>query len=80
MMKQAPWISKSIKSALRKKSRLTKRCYVNGQVQGDYKVLLIHSKNFTELIFSTKNDYMLTMRKKLNCPSTAPKSYWPILK
>ena len=36
---EAPWISKNIKSALCKRSRLTKRYYVNGQVQNDYNLL-----------------------------------------
>ena len=36
---EAPWINKNIKSALCKRSRLTKRYYVNGQVQNDYNLL-----------------------------------------
>ena len=47
---EAPWINKNIKSALRKSSRLTKRYYVNGQVQSDYNLLLSHSKKCTEMI------------------------------
>ena len=31
------------------------------------------------MILSVTNDYMLSMSKKLNDPSTAPKSYWSIL-
>ena len=76
---EAPWINKNIKSALRKRSRLTKRYYVNGQVQSDYNLLQSHSKKCTEMILSAKNEYMLRMSKKLNDPSTAPKSYWSIL-
>ena len=48
-------------------------------MQSDYNLLLSHSKKRTESILSAKNEYMLRMSKKLNDPSTAPKSYWSIL-
>ena len=41
---EAPCINKNIKSVLSKRSRLTKRYYVNGQVQSDYNLLQSHSK------------------------------------
>ena len=41
---EAPRINKNIKSALRKISRLTRRYYVNGQVQSDYNLPQSHSK------------------------------------
>ena len=44
---EAPWIDKNIKSALCKRSRLTKRYYANGQVQSDYNLLLSYSKKRT---------------------------------
>ena len=57
---EAPWINKNMKSALRKRSRLTKRYYVNGQVQSDYNDYNQgHSKKCTEMILSAKNEYML---------------------
>ena len=42
---EAPWINKNIKFASCKRSRFTKRYYVNGQVQSDYNLLPSHSKN-----------------------------------
>ena len=42
-------------------------------------LLQIHSKKCTEINLGAKNEYMLRMSKKLNDPSTAPKSYWSIL-
>ena len=75
---EAPCINKNIKSVLSKRSRLTKRHYVNGQVQSDYNLLQSHSKKCKEMILSAKNEYMLRMSKKLN-PSTVPKFYWSIL-
>ena len=36
---EAPWMNKIIKSAFRKRSRLTNRYYVNDQVQSDYNLL-----------------------------------------
>ena len=72
---ETPLINKNIKSALRKRSRLTKRYYVEIQVLSNYNVLLSYSKKWTEMILSAKNDYMLGMSKKLNDPSTPPKSY-----
>ena len=42
---EVPWINKNTKSALRKRSRFTKRYHVNVQVQSDYNLLLSYSKN-----------------------------------
>ena len=75
---EALWINKNIKVALRKRFRLTKRYYVNGQVQSDFNLLPSHSKKCTEIILSAKNEYMLRMSKKLNDSLNAPKSYWSI--
>ena len=75
---EALWINKNIKVALRKRFRLTKRYYVNGQVQSDFSLLPSHSKKCTEIILSAKNEYMLRMSKKLNDSLNAPKSYWSI--
>ena len=41
---EALWINKNIKSALRKRSTLTKRYYVNGLMQSDHNLLLSHPK------------------------------------
>ena len=76
---EALWINKNINSALRKRSRLTKRYYVNGQVQSDYDLLQSHSKKCTDIIFSTKSEYMLRISKKVKDTSTAPKSHLSIL-
>ena len=76
---EAPWINKNIKSSLRNRSRLTKRYYVNSQVQSDYDPLQSRSKRCTEMLLSAKNEHMLRVGKKLNDPSTVPKSYWSIL-
>ena len=75
---EALWINQNIKVALRKRFRLTKRYYVNGQVQSDFNLLPGHSKKCTEIILSAKNEYMLRMSKKLNDSLNAPKSYWSI--
>ena len=36
-------------------------------------------KKCTEMILSAKNERMLRMSKKINHPSTSPKSYWSVL-
>ena len=74
---EALQVTKNIKFALHKRSRLTKRYYINNQVECDYNLLLNHSKNCREMIPSAKNEYVRTS-KKLN-PSVTPKSYWSIL-
>ena len=56
-----------------------KKYYANCQVQIDYNIFLSHSKKCTVIILSVKNEYILKISKKLNDPSTAPKSYWSIL-
>ena len=42
--REAPWINNNIKSALCKRPKLTKRYYVNGQVQNIYNLLQSNSK------------------------------------
>ena len=76
---EAPWINKNIKAALSKRYSLTKRYYVNDQVQSDYNLLLNHSKKCRGMILCAKNEHTMRMSKNLNDPSTAAKSYWSIL-
>ena len=71
---EASWINKT-KFALRQRSRRRKIYYGNGQVQNDYNLPLRQSKKYTETILSDKNEYIFRMSKKLNDPSTAPKTF-----
>ena len=52
------------KGVLPKRSKLTKRYYVNGQVECDYDLLRPYSKEFTGMIFGVKNEFKLRMDKK----------------
>ena len=68
---EALWINKNIKSTLNKRSWLTKRYYVHGQVQSDYDLLISYLKKCREMILSSKPVYMLKMSYKnkqtINC-------------
>ena len=70
------WININIKSALYKRTRLTKRYYVNVRMQNDDNLLLSHYNKCTEMILGANNENMLRISKKLNDPSSALNSYW----
>ena len=77
--KDSPWISKEIKTSLRKKARLYKKFLRNSSNIDDQNNLINHSKECSDLISSSKKLYFNNLSNKLNSPHLGPKTYWSIL-
>ena len=70
---------KEIKTSLRKKARLYKKCRRDGSNADDLNNLNNHSKECSDLISSSKKFYFNNLSNKLNDPLVGPKTYWSIL-
>ena len=77
--KEAPWITKEIKTNLRKKTRLYKKFISNGYNTTDLNNLANQSRHCSELIDSSKKTHFRKLSSKLNDPHLGPKTYWSIL-
>ena len=78
--KDPPWMNKEIKSALRRKNRLYKKYISGGKKQEDEVNLRQNTDFVSNLIATTKDYYFSNLGKRLNDPTTDPKTYWSILK
>ena len=74
-----PWMTKEIKTALRKKNRLHKK-YISNNMKPEDKISLNEfSAVCDDLISTSKSSYYSNLANKLNNPMTGPKEYWSIL-
>ena len=78
--KDPPWMKQEIKHALRRKNRLYKKYISSGRTYDDEIDLRETTTVVSNLIISSKESYFENLGKKLNDPSTSPKTYWSILK
>ena len=71
-------MNKSITLSLKKRSKFTKRYYVNPT---DYnKEILLHQvSECTKLIVEAKDKHLAKLSSKLDNPNTVPKTYWSII-
>ena len=77
--KDAPWITSEIKTCLRKKNRLYKKFISNDSSQENLNNLNMHSNYCSDLISSSKKQYLRNLSNRLNNPHLGPKVYWSIL-
>ena len=77
--KEPPWMSKEIKTSMRKKNRLYKKYVSNGCNADDMICLNNQSIYCAELISSAKDNHYKKLANKLNDPLLGPKAYWSIL-
>ena len=77
--KDPPWISREIKTCLRKKNRLYKKYISNGCIADDITSLNNHSNYCSDLISLAKISHFNNLANKLNDPFLGPKAYWSIL-
>ena len=75
-----PWMNKEIKGALRYKNRLYKKYISGGKKQEDELRFQDNSEFLSKLITATKDSYFSNLGRRLNDPTTSPKTYWSILK
>ena len=77
--KDAPWITSEIKTCLRKRNRLYKKFISNDSSQENLNNLNMHSNYCSDLISSSKKQYLRNLSNRLNSPHLGPKVYWSIL-
>ena len=77
-VKDPPWLNNKIKTARRKNNKLYRK-YISGGRQQEDESKLNELSEFTCNLL-TGETYFNSLRKKLNDPNTAPKTYWSILK
>ena len=70
--KDPPWISREIKTCLRKKNRLYKKYISNGCIADDLTSLNNHSNYCSDLISSAKISHFNKLANKLNDPFLGP--------
>ena len=75
--KNPPWMNKD---AIRQKNRLYRIYISGGKKRVDHNTLQEYTFFFSNLITTTKDSYFVKLGKRLNYPTTAPKTYWSILK
>ena len=69
-------MSKIIKSKIKAKNALYKKCIQNGRFESDFVYLQNLIIELNELISSTKDLYYENLAKKLNNPLLPSKTYW----
>ena len=77
--KDPPWITKEIKSVLRRKNCLYRLNVTNGMQKEDEVVLNNLSEYCAKVLSDSKNSYFRNFGEKLNDPLTSRKAYWSIL-
>ena len=77
--KDPPWMTKEIKTSLRRKNRLYKKYISKGMNETDRLILDKQSLLCDSLITESKNRYVSNLTKKLNDPLTSHKAYWSTL-
>ena len=75
--KHRNWMNSKIISYLRNMSKLTKRYYSNPTEEN--KNLTAKSNECSNMIIEVKERYTNKLSKKLDYPSTMPKTYWSVL-
>ena len=73
-------MNKDIKSAIRHKNRLYRKYISGGKKREDQNTLHDYTVFVSNLITTTKDSYFVKLGKRLNDPTTAPNTYWSILK
>ena len=73
-------MNKDIKGAIRHKNRLYRKYISGGRKREDENTLQDYTVFVSNLITTTKDSYFVKLGERLNDPTTAPKTYWSILK
>ena len=74
-----PWISKQLKTLLRRKNRFFRNYKKNGYKPDDKIKLETFRKECKEAVERAKTDYLTNLGNKLSDPNTTQKSYWKII-
>ena len=75
--KDPPWITKKVKTAIRRKHRIHKSKYMKrASKQEDWEQVRIVMNQTSHLINDAKENYFKSLDKKLTYPDTGIKAYW----
>ena len=74
-----PWITKPLKTLLKRKNRLYKNYKRHGYKQNDKERLDIFRIECQKAVETAKSSYLMKLGNKLNDINTSPKSYWKII-
>ena len=77
--KDAPWMTRKIKDALKEKSKVYKKYVKNGRKIADLNILKEKTQNSTNIITAATYKYLTDLANKLNDPLLGSKTYWCIL-
>ena len=75
-----PWITKALKSMLKRKNRLYKNYKSHGYKDDDKARLVTFHGKCQQAVENAKSTYLTNLGNKVNDPNTSQKSYWKIIK
>ena len=74
-----PWITKALKSMLKRKNRLYKNYKRHGYKDDDKARLVTFRGECQQAVENAKSTYLINLGNKVNDPNTSQKSYWKII-
>ena len=74
-----PWITKSLKTLLRRKNRLYKHYKMHGYREEDKLRLSTFREECKVAVEKSRSQYLTNLGEKINDPSTSQKCYWKVL-
>ena len=74
-----PWITKELKTMLKRKNRLYKNYKKHGYREEDKVRLEEFREECKNAVDKSKQSYLINLGKKVNDPSTSQKCYWKII-
>ena len=74
-----PWITKALKSMLKRKNRLYKNYKRHGYKDDDKARLVTFRGECQQAVLNAKSTYLTNLGNKVNDPNTSQKSYWKII-
>ena len=78
--KDAPWIATSLKTAIKRNSRVYRKWIQRGRNPTEHQNVRAVQKSIVQLINQAKQTYFTSLGKKLSDPNTGQKSFWTVYK
>ena len=77
--KDPPWITPELKTAIRRKHRVYRKCVQRGQRKEDLNQVKDIRNETSKMIINAKEKYFLNLGRKLSDPNQGIKAYWTTL-
>ena len=78
--KDAPWITTSLKTAIKRNSRVYRKWVQRGRNPTEHQNVRDVQKSINKLIKQAKQTYFTSLGKRLSDPNTGQKSFWTVYK